>query len=330
MDNIAPLLSASNLSKHFQLSRKITLRAVDGIDLDLYQGETLGLVGESGCGKSTAARVMVGLYEASGGIIFYKNKNIKDLTKVEKKEFMRMAQIVFQDPYASLNPYMTVADIVSEGIDNYKLFTGKARTERVLELLEMVGLSAEHLLRYPHEFSGGQRQRIGIARALSIEPDIIVCDEPISSLDVSIQAQVVNLLVGLQKELGLTYLFISHDLSMVRYISSRIAVMYLGKIIELMPKGRFRQPMHPYTKGLLESIPVPDPEYSFLKGSLLLEGEPPSPLNPPFGCRFSPRCREICGEECHRESPPLAEIESGHKVACWQYLREGKWNADSC
>jgi oligopeptide transport system ATP-binding protein len=315
-----PLLSVSNLSKIFQLKAKKTVKAVDGIDLDLYQGETLGLVGESGCGKSTAARVMVGLYEASDGEIFYKNKNIKNFSKVEKKEFIRAAQIIFQDPYASLNPYMTVGDIVSEGIDNYRLFKGNARTARIQELLERVGLSAPHLLRFPHEFSGGQRQRIGIARALSIEPEILVCDEPISALDVSIQAQVVNLLVDLQKKFDLTYLFISHDLSMVRYISSRIAVMYLGKIIELMPKERFKEPMHPYTKGLLEAIPVPDPENSFLKDRTFLEGEPPSPLNPPSGCRFSPRCKEICGEKCRRLPPPLVEIENNHMVACWQYL----------
>ncbi len=319
MNGVTPLLRVSNLSHCFRLSGKASVRAVDGIDLDLYEGETLGLVGESGCGKSTAARVMVGLYDASGGIILYKNKKIKDLTKAEQKEFMRTAQIVFQDPYASLNPYMTVADIISEGIDNYKLFTGKARTDRIVELLEMVGLSADHLLRYPHEFSGGQRQRIGIARALSVDPKILVCDEPISSLDVSIQAQVVNLLVGLQKRLGLTYLFISHDLSMVRYISSQIAVMYLGKIVELMPKDKFKKPMHPYTIGLLKSIPIPDPQNNILEHSSLMEGEPPSPLNPPAGCRFSPRCKDG-SEQCHHTPPPLVEIENNHKVACWHYV----------
>jgi len=316
VNNGTPLLSVSNLSKHFPFNRKITVKAVDGIDLDLYQGETLGLVGESGCGKSTAARVMVGLYEASGGVIFYKNKNIKDLTKVEQKEFMRMAQIVFQDPYASLNPYMTVADIVSEGIDNYRLFTGKARTDRIVELLEMVGLSAPHLLRYPHEFSGGQRQRIGIARALSVEPNILVCDEPISSLDVSIQAQVVNLLEDLQDKFGLTYLFIAHDLSMVRHICSRVAVMYLGWIVELAGRDElYEHYLHPYTKALLSAVPIPDPKADRARRRIILSGDVPSPINPPKGCRFHPRC-PIVGQDCKFKVPEWREAAPGHWVAC--------------
>jgi oligopeptide transport system ATP-binding protein len=271
------------------------------------------------------------LEQPSAGEVLFHGKDIFSADTAELKTVRRRIQMIFQDPYASLNPRMRVAQIIAEPwVIHADVLPRNRWAARVSELLESVGLLPEHARRYPHEFSGGQRQRIGIARALSIEPNILVCDEPISSLDVSIQAQVVNLLVGLQRKLGLTYLFISHDLSMVRYISSRIAVMYLGKIIELMPKERFKKPMHPYTKGLLESIPVPDPEYSFLKGSPPLEGEPPSPLNPPVGCRFSPRCKEICGEECHSEPPPLVEIEHKHKVACWQFLREGKRDTDSC
>jgi len=310
------LIEVRNLKKYFDLRGGKTLKALDGIDLALAEGETLGLVGESGCGKSTAGRTLVGLYSATSGEIFYKGRDIRELNKTEHREFVRTAQIIFQDPYASINPYMTVGDIIAEGIDNYKLLRGKARRERIYELLELVGLNRGHITRYPHEFSGGQRQRIGIARALAVEPGLIVCDEPISALDVSIQAQVINLLSKLQRRFELTYLFISHDLSMVRYISNRVAVMYLGKIIETAPsEALYAQPRHPYTQGLLAAIPIPDPEIESARAAPLMEGEVPSPLSPPEGCRFSTRCPKRM-TDCKRTEPPLIEVADNHYVAC--------------
>ncbi|HWR61959.1 MAG TPA: oligopeptide/dipeptide ABC transporter ATP-binding protein [Clostridia bacterium] len=313
------LLEVRNLKKYFNMGKNSVLKAVDGVSFEIKEGETLGLVGESGCGKSTTGRTIVRLYDITGGEVIFGGRDINKLDKKELKEFSRKAQMIFQDPYASLNPKMTVGDIVGEGIDIHGLYTGKTRLERIHQLLEMVGLSSEHANRFPHEFSGGQRQRVGIARALSIEPKFLVCDEPISALDVSIQAQVVNLLTDLQQQLKLTYLFIAHDLSMVKHISDRVAVMYLGTIAEIAESDMlYEKPVHPYTQALLSAIPVPDPDVEKGRQRMLLEGDVPSPINPKPGCRFRERCRyskSICSEE----SPLLKEVERGHFAACHLY-----------
>lgn len=310
------LIQVKNLKKYFKVGRNAILKAVDDVSFDLIKGQTLGLVGESGCGKTTCGRTVMGLYPATGGEVLYDGVNIRSLNGKEKKAFTRKAQIIFQDPYASLNPRMTVGNIISEGIEIHNLHTGQEKIDRIYKLLELVGLNKEHASRFPHEFSGGQRQRIGIARALAIEPEFIVCDEPISALDVSIQAQVVNLLIKLQRELGLTYLFIAHDLSMVKHISDRVGVMYLGTMVELAPSGELYQtPMHPYTQALLSAIPVPDPKYAKGRQRIMLEGEVPSPINPKPGCRFAPRCR-YARAICNEEIAELREVKPGHFVAC--------------
>ncbi|WP_454053351.1 ABC transporter ATP-binding protein [Clostridium sp. Marseille-Q7071] len=310
------LIEVKNLKKYFQVGKAATLKAVDNVSFDIFKGETLGLVGESGCGKTTCGRTVMGLYDATEGTISFDGQDVGKLDKKQKKDFARRAQIIFQDPYASLNPRMTVGDIVGEGIDIHGLYSGQERTDRIFNLLQLVGLNKEHASRFPHEFSGGQRQRIGIARALAIEPDFIVCDEPISALDVSIQAQVVNLLIKLQNELGLTYLFIAHDLSMVKHISDRVGVMYLGTMVELASShDLYEKPLHPYTQALLSAIPIPDPEVERGKKRIQLEGEVPSPINPKPGCRFAARCRyakPICSEKL----PEFKEIEPKHFVAC--------------
>jgi oligopeptide transport system ATP-binding protein len=310
------LIEVKNLKKYFQVGKHATLKAVDDVSFFIRKGETLGLVGESGCGKTTCGRTVMGMYSATGGEVIFDGVDVHKLNKKAKKDFARRAQIIFQDPYASLNPRMTVGDIIGEGIDIHNLYTGQARTNRVYELLQLVGLNKEHGSRFPHEFSGGQRQRIGIARALAIEPEFIVCDEPISALDVSIQAQIVNLLIQLQQELGLTYLFIAHDLSMVKHISDRVGVMYLGAMVELASShDLYEKPLHPYTQALLSAIPVPDPEVERNKTRIKLEGEVPSPINPKPGCRFAPRCsyaKPICSEQ----TPILKEVEKEHFVAC--------------
>jgi oligopeptide transport system ATP-binding protein len=310
------LIEVKNLKKYFQVGKHATLKAVDDVSFFIRKGETLGLVGESGCGKTTCGRTVMGMYSATGGEVIFDGVDVHKLDKKAKKDFARRAQIIFQDPYASLNPRMTVGDIIGEGIDIHNLYTGQKRTDRVYELLQLVGLNKEHGSRFPHEFSGGQRQRIGIARALAIEPEFIVCDEPISALDVSIQAQIVNLLIQLQQELGLTYLFIAHDLSMVKHISDRVGVMYLGAMVELASShDLYEKPLHPYTQALLSAIPVPDPEVERNKARIKLEGEVPSPINPKPGCRFAPRCayaKPICSEQ----TPILKEIEKEHYVAC--------------
>lgn len=310
------LLLTRDLKKHFNVGRGLELKAVDGINFSIKEGETLGLVGESGCGKSTVGRTIIGLYEATDGEVIFDGMNIGALDKEEKKNFTRNAQMIFQDPYASLNPRMTVTDIVGEGIDIHGLYEGKERQKRIYDLLEIVGLSREHANRYPHEFSGGQRQRIGIARALAIEPKFIVCDEPISALDVSIQAQVVNLLEDLQDELGLTYLFIAHDLSMVKHISDRIAVMYLGAIVEMADShDLYEEPLHPYTKALLSAVPIPDPDIEKSRQRIMLEGDVPSPINPPPGCKFQGRCKYV-KSICKEMAPELEEEGENHFVAC--------------
>ncbi len=310
------LISVRNLKKYFKVRGGKTLKAVDDISFDIHKGETLGLVGESGCGKSTAGRTIVRLYEATGGDIIYKDMNINNLNKKQLKDYTRHAQMIFQDPYASLNPRMTVTDIVGEGIDIHNLYKGMERQKRIYEILELVGLSREHANRFPHEFSGGQRQRIGVARALAIEPDFIVADEPISALDVSIQAQVVNLLKDLQDELDLTYLFIAHDLSMVKHISDRVAVMYLGSIMELTESNElYDNPLHPYTKALMSAVPIPDPDKSRAKKRIILEGDVPSPIDVPVGCKFQGRC-PIVEDICKVEKPELREVIPGHEVAC--------------
>lgn len=375
MSDQKPLLSVRNLKKHFFVQKTFfgkvikVLHAVDGVSFDIYKGETFGLVGESGCGKTTTGRTIIGLYENTGGEVYFddtlisagseefhlKAKFLKaelkaELRKIPKeraderqmlydryKELIaeenrkmndaqqkenqarpnsRDIQMIFQDPYASLNPRMTVAEIVAEGIRTHKLLEGDAIMERVYTLLETVGLKREHASRYPHEFSGGQRQRIGIARALAVDPKLIVCDEPISALDVSIQAQVVNMLEDLQKEFGLTYLFIAHDLSMVKYISDRIGVMYLGKLMEVADSdGLYEQPLHPYTQSLLSSIPLPDPEANKNSKRIILEGEVTSPINPKPGCRFATRCR-FAQDKCRKENPELEEVLPGRFVSC--------------
>ncbi|MCK5736015.1 MAG: ATP-binding cassette domain-containing protein [Spirochaetaceae bacterium] len=318
-----PLLEVKNLRKYFKVGsggllgrRKSYLKAVDGVSFHINHGETLGLVGESGCGKSTTGRTIIRLYDATGGEV---NFDGTDLTKVPEKEllpFRKRIQMIFQDPYASLNPRMTVTDIIGEGITTHNISSGADRQERIFDLLLKVGLKREHANRYPHEFSGGQRQRIGIARALAVEPDLIVCDEPISALDVSIQAQVVNMLEDLQDEMGLTYLFIAHDLSMVKHISDRIGVMYLGQLAEVAESEElYSHPQHPYTKALLSAIPIPDPDLTRKNKRIILQGDVPSPIDPPEGCRFASRC-PIASEHCREKTPVLTDRGTGHFVAC--------------
>ena len=320
MDKKEVLIEVKDLKKYFQVGRNQTLKAVDGVNFKIYKGETLGIVGESGCGKTTCGKTVMGLYKATGGEVLFDGVDINKLNKNEKKEFTKRAQIIFQDPYSSLNPRMTVGDIIGEGIDIHKLYTGKERQEKIYELLELVGLNREHALRFPHEFSGGQRQRIGIAKALSLKPEFIVCDEPVSALDVSIQAQILNLIRDLQNELGLTSLFVGHGLGAVRYVSDRIAVMYLGKIVEIADAGEvFMHPVHPYTKALTQAAPVADPGRREEK-SAVLTGEVASAVHPPKGCRFHPRC-PYAREDCSVSEPmllPMAE-KPDHLVACPYY-----------
>jgi len=316
VDTVTPLVEALALKLHFRLQGGATLKAVDGVSFAIPAGKTLGLVGESGCGKTTTGRALVGLYPPTGGKVFFRGDDTGTLDRRKQGEFTRHAQMIFQDPYSSLNPRMTVGDIVGEGIDIHRLFSGKQRMERIWELLNLVGLDKEHANRFPHEFSGGQRQRIGIARSLAVEPDFIVCDEPISALDVSIQSQIVNLLMGLQQRLGLTYLFISHDLSMVKYICERVAVMYLGVIVETAPSDElYDNPLHPYTKALLSAIPIADPAKEKARHRILLTGDVPSPVNPPPGCRFAQRC-PLAQQICRDQVPELKEIAPGHCLAC--------------
>lgn len=310
------LVEVNNLKKHFHIGNGQLLKAVDGVTFSIRQGETLGLVGESGCGKSTLGRTIIRLYENTDGEVLYKGKNVHRLKGKEAGQFNRDVQMIFQDPQASLNPRMTVEDIIAEGLDIHGLARGMRR-ERVTELLQLVGLRKEHASRFPHEFSGGQRQRIGIARALAVEPEFIIADEPISALDVSIQAQVVNLLEDLQAERGLTYLFIAHDLSMVKHISTRIGVMYLGKMVELATSNElYKLPLHPYTQALLSSVPVPDPTVK--RERIILQGDLPSPANRPSGCGFRTRCPKAT-ERCSLEEPVWKEAEAGHWVACHLY-----------
>ena len=310
------LLELKNLRKYFSVSGGATLKAVDNVSFFINKGETLGLVGESGCGKSTIGRTIVKLYEPSGGQIIYAGEDITKFNREKRKNFARNVQMIFQDPYASLDSRMTVGDIIGEGIDIHGLYSGTRRQEVIYDCLEKVGLHREHANRFPHEFSGGQRQRIGIARSLAISPQFIVCDEPISALDVSIQAQIVNLLIKLQEDMGLTYLFIAHDLSMVKYISDRVGVMYLGKLMELADSTEmYKNPKHPYTKALFSAIPTADPQFEKTRHRILLKGTVPSPINPPEGCRFSGRCRD-CMPVCKENEPLLKEVSPGHFCAC--------------
>lgn len=316
MKNGEKILEVSHLKKYFTAG-KGTLKAVDDVSFYVNKGETLGIVGESGCGKTTCGRTCMGIYGRTDGTVLYKGKDVHSLRGEEKKNFTKEVQIIFQDPYSSLDPKMKVGDIIAEGLRAHKMCRSRdEERKKVEELLETVGLNAEHATRYIHEFSGGQRQRIGIARALAVEPEFIVCDEPISALDVSIQAQIVNLLIRLQKEKGLTYLFIAHDLAMVKHISDRVAVMYLGTVAELTDSDSlYKNPLHPYTQALLSAIPIPDPQVEEKKERIRLEGELPSPIDPPEGCRFINRCR-YASDICREKRPELVEAEPGHFVAC--------------
>lgn len=316
------LIEIKNLKKYFPITKGLlrksvsNVKAVDDVSFSIKKGETLGLVGESGCGKTTCGRTILKLYEPTDGNIIYNGEDITKLSASQMLPFRRKMQIIFQDPYASLDSRMTVGDIIGEAIDIHKLMGNKERNERIQYLLKRVGLNSEHANRYPHEFSGGQRQRIGIARALAVQPEFIVCDEPISALDVSIQAQVVNMLEDLQHDLGLTYLFIAHDLSMVKHISNRVGVMYLGKMVELAESNElYSHPQHPYTQALLSAIPVPDPDLTENKKRIVLEGEIPSPIDPPPGCRFKGRCR-YAKPICSEQDPELKDLGNGHFVAC--------------
>lgn len=318
------LIRVENLVMHFPIYRGVIRRqvgavhAVDDVSFDIHQGETLGLVGESGCGKSTTGRAILQLYKPTSGNVYFKGQDLVNLRPEPMRRMRREMQMIFQDPYASLNPRMTVRDIVSEPLMAFGLASGKELNQRVNELLELVKLNPDFSGRYPHEFSGGQRQRIGVARALALNPSFIVCDEPISALDVSIQAQIVNLLEDLQQDFNLTYLFIAHDLSMVRHISDRVAVMYLGVIMELADhQTLYDNPLHPYTKALLSAIPVPDPEYGETHQRMVLQGDVPSPVHPPSGCRFRTRC-PIADAHCAEARPEFREIEPGHFVACFK------------
>lgn len=314
-----PLLQVEHLKKHFHVGPGRLLKAVDDVSFSIRRGEVMGLVGESGCGKTTVGRTVVGLYEATAGTVRYEGKDTTGSGSKHGRDLAKQIQMIFQDPYASLNPRMTVGDIIGEPLDIHRLAVGKKRQERIDHLLDTVGLNREHAARFPHEFSGGQRQRIGIARALAVDPDVIIADEPISALDVSIQAQVVNLMEQLKSERGLTYLFIAHDLSMVRHISDKVGVMYLGKMAEIAPSHElYKQPLHPYTQALLSAIPIADPEVERARRRIVLEGDVPSPVNPPVGCRFKSRCQHampICGEA----DPKLKEVSPDHYVACYLY-----------
>lgn len=312
-----PLLKVEGLCKYFSISAKETLKAVDNVSFEVYKQEIVGIVGESGCGKSTLGRCLLRLYEPTQGSIYYENQNLSEMkTKAQKRQFCKNVQMIFQNPYASLNPRMTIKEIVGEGIKLHYNLSPRERDEKVIELLGKVGLNKHHMSRFSHEFSGGQKQRIGIARALSVGPKLIVCDEPISALDVSIQAQVINMMKKLQKEMELTYIFIAHDLSVVKYISDRVIVMYLGMIVEIGDTEElYGHPRHPYTQAMLSAIPVADPEQSRNQKSISIKGEVPSPINPPPCCRFVERCPRA-GEICRSKIPDLKEIAAGHKVAC--------------
>jgi len=313
------ILEINNMKKHFNLGGGRVLKAVENFSINIKRGETFGLVGESGCGKSTAGRTIIRMYNATSGEVNFNGDNVHKLKGAKLKEFYRNMAMVFQDPYASLNPRMTVGSIIAEGIDIHGLSTGAKRKDRISELLSAVGLNEEHANRFPHEFSGGQRQRIGIARSLAIEPQFIIADEPISALDVSIQAQVVNLFKKLQKDHGLTYLFIAHDLAMVKHISDRIGVMYLGNLVEVTTsKELYAKPLHPYTESLLSAIPIPDPEIERTRERIILQGEVPSPLNPPSGCPFRTRCPKAM-EMCAGSMPEMKEVEPNHFVSCHLY-----------
>jgi oligopeptide transport system ATP-binding protein len=321
-DNV--LVRVENLTKYFPITQGIVVqrqigavRAVDNVSFDIREGETLGLVGESGCGKSTTGRTILQLYRPTSGKVYYQDQDLTTLKGDDLRRMRRFMQIIFQDPYASLNPRLTVGDIIGEPLEVHRVEKSKKkRQERVQELLRLVGLNPYFINRYPHEFSGGQRQRIGVARALALQPKFIICDEPISALDVSIQAQVVNLLEKLQDEFGLTYLFIAHDLSMVRYISDRTAVMYLGKIVELAEREElYSHPLHPYTQALLSAVPVPDPVVERTRQRMILTGDVPSPANPPLGCNFHPRC-PLAQQVCREEEPEWREVSPSHWVAC--------------
>jgi oligopeptide transport system ATP-binding protein len=314
------LLEVKNLKQYFNvrtnMGKYVSLKAVDDVSFDIGRGETLGLVGESGCGKTTVGRTILRLYEPTAGQILFEGEEVtkKNITRMRKQ-----MQMVFQDPYSSLDPRMTVEDIIGEPLDVHHLYSGrKERREKILDLMQTVGLNAEHATRYAHEFSGGQRQRIGIARALAVNPKFIVCDEPVSALDVSIQAQVINMFEELQEKLGVAYLFIAHDLLVVHHISKRIAVMYLGKLVEIADADELNDhPIHPYTESLLSAVPIPDPNVTRARKRIVLEGDVPSPLNMPTGCPFRTRCR-YATEQCAKECPPLIDRGNGHRVACWE------------
>lgn len=318
-ENNKTLIEVKGLKKYFDINvgmfRTKPLKAVDDVSFTIKKGETLGLVGESGCGKTTVGRTILNLYKPTAGEIWYNGKLIKSTADI--REFRKKATIVFQDPYSSLNPRMTVSDIIGEPLDIHKLVRNKKeREKRILELMGYVGLNSEHASRYAHEFSGGQRQRIGIARSLAVNPDFIVCDEPVSALDVSIQAQVINMFEELQEKLGLTYLFIAHDLLVVRHISDRIGVMYLGRLVELANAGEiYDKPLHPYSKSLLSAVPIPDPKIARANKRIVLSGDIPSPLNAPLGCPFRTRC-PYAAEQCNESMPDFKEVRLGHFVAC--------------
>ncbi len=321
------LLQVNDLQMHFPITKGIifqrqvgAIKAVDGIDFSLYRGETLGLVGESGCGKSTTGRAILQLYRPTNGAVLFEGQDLTKTKGEDLRKMRRRMQMIFQDPYASLNPRMTVGSIVGEPLEVHSIGKSKKeRQDRVQELLKIVGLNPYFINRYPHEFSGGQRQRIGIARALAVNPSFIVCDEPISALDVSIQAQIINLLEDLQEEFNLTYLFIAHDLSVVRHISDRIAVMYLGKIVEIAERDElYAKPMHPYTQALLSAVPIPDPAIESQRKRIILEGDVPSPANPPKGCHFSTRCPKVM-DICRQAEPAFKDYGGGHFAACYLY-----------
>ena len=323
MNSAQPLLKVDHLVKHFPITRGILVQhevgavhAVDDVSFEVYQGETLGLVGESGCGKSTTGRTILQLYRPTSGNVYFRDINLVEQKGEGLRKMRRQMQMIFQDPYASLNPRMTVGEIIGEPMVIHHTAQGKELQDRVEYLLKMVGLNPAFANRYPHEFSGGQRQRIGVARALALDPELIICDEPISALDVSIQAQVVNLLEDLQRDLNLTYLFIAHDLSMVRHISDRVAVMYLGIIVELADREElYNHPLHPYTQALLSAVPIPDPIAEEKRQRVILEGDVPSPVNPPSGCRFRTRC-PLAASICAEVKPEFREVSPGHFVAC--------------